>query len=169
VTTDSDFADLVLVGPPADGPPDEAAAADAVAAALVRGLPGIRPPATGLDVLLRSVSIEEGQAIPDPRPWTPTPLPGISRSILHVDIQAGRVTAYYHLEPGARIPTHRHTDEEDVYMLEGDLHCADGTVLGAGDYLRSAAGTRHRSLWSVGGCLCIMVSPLADEREQPDH
>ena len=143
MTTDPDFADL--------------------AAELAACAPEVAPPASGLQDLLRTVSTVEGTPGPDPGRWERTILPGIWQSILHVDEKNRRLTAYYRLDPGGRIPAHTHTGDEDVFILSGDLHCADGSVMRAGDLKRSTAGTFHPELWSVEGCVSLMVSPLDDE------
>ena len=152
MTTDPDFADLVLLGFPDGGSGDESSAAVEVAGVLGRSVPELLPPASGLDELLRTVSTVEGLTGPVPGPWEPTILPGISRSILHVDQENRRLTAYYRLDAGGRIPAHTHTGDEDVYVVSGDLHCADGTVMRAGDLRRATAGSFHPELWSVEGC-----------------
>jgi anti-sigma factor ChrR (cupin superfamily) len=164
VTTDPDFADLVLLGLPAGGSPDEGSAV-ALASALGQVIPEVRPPASGLDDLLRSVSVDEGVPTPAAEKWERTVLPGVLRRVLHVDEKNRRLTAYYELVPGGRIPAHTHTGDEDVFIVSGDLHCADGTVLRAGDLKRSTAGTFHPELWSVEGCVSLMVSPLDEEPE----
>jgi hypothetical protein len=164
VTTDPDLADLVLLGLPDGGSPDESSAV-ALAGLLGRGAPELPPPAAGLEDLLRTVSTEEGTPGPAPGKWERTVLPGVRRSVLHVDEKNRRLTAYYKLVPGGRIPAHTHTGDEDVFIVSGDLHCADGTVMRAGDLKRSTAGTFHPELWSVEGCVSLMVSPLDEEPE----
>jgi hypothetical protein len=167
VTTDPDYADLVLLGPPAGGSPDESSAV-ALASLLGQALPQVPPPASGLEDLLRTVSAEEGTPSTVSDRWERTVLPGVRRQVLHVDETNRRLTAYYKLVPGGRIPAHTHTGDEDVFIVSGDLHCADGTVMRAGDLKRSTAGTFHPELWSVDGCVSLMVSPLDDEPEMED-
>lgn len=167
MTSDADFADLVLTGPTAEGPADEAAAADMLAAALARSGPKVRPPASGLESLLLAVGSGNGEG--RKLNWRKTPLPGIFHSVLDVDAAKHRVTVFVRLDPGARIPPHTHGGEEDLYVVRGNLSCEDGTVLRAGDYLRSPAGSFHSGLWSDEGCLCVMVSSVGKGRDGDPH
>ncbi len=56
------------------------------------------------------------------------------------------------MEPGARTLTHDHAGYEDFLILEGELIDEDGLVLGPGDHVSYAPGTRHHS-HSPKGCL----------------
>ena len=55
------------------------------------------------------------------------------------------------LAPGTEVPEHDHPGGEEVFVLEGGIEDEDGRY-GAGDWLRSPAGSRHR-VRSEQGCL----------------
>ena len=72
------------------------------------------------------------------------------------------------MEPGAATIAHSHRRNEDYLVLEGDLIEPDGRVLGPGDFVHYAPGTRHNSR-TEKGCLLIgcdwgdAVEPAPDE------
>ncbi len=72
------------------------------------------------------------------------------------------------MEPGAATIAHTHRRNEDYLILEGDLIQPDGRVLGPGDFVHYAPGTRHNSR-TEKGCLLIggdwgdAVEPAPDE------
>jgi quercetin dioxygenase-like cupin family protein len=53
------------------------------------------------------------------------------------------------MEPGVVMPPHRHTGPTHVFQLEGRRRLADGTIVGAGDYVHEPAG--HVDAWEVIG------------------
>ncbi|MFQ6023771.1 MAG: cupin domain-containing protein [Acidiferrobacterales bacterium] len=59
------------------------------------------------------------------------------------------------MDPGAETTEHTHAHREEFMILQGDLIENDGTVLGPGDYVCFAPGTRHNSR-TKDGCLLIV-------------
>ncbi|HWW75527.1 MAG TPA: cupin domain-containing protein, partial [Pyrinomonadaceae bacterium] len=53
--------------------------------------------------------------------WRPTGDAGISYKLLYADRERGTYTTLVRMEPGARIPAHRHVGVEQCLVLEGDL------------------------------------------------
>ena len=69
-----------------------------------------------------------------------------------------RITFLIRAQPGAEFPAHQHDDDEEAYVLTGDLSF-DDLVLGAGDYHLARPGVRH----PVGrtprqGCMLLITA-----------
>src|SRR5262245_60778175 len=60
------------------------------------------------------------------------------------DQATGRFTELVRMDRGIRYPPHRHTDTEELNLLEGDL-AVERQVLRAGDYCAVIVGTIHGS------------------------
>lgn len=81
-------------------------------------------------------------------PWIPAG-PGISKKLLALFPERGEWVTLLRLEPGARIPLHRHQGEVHGYLLSGSRRLVpEGRVLGPGDYQYEPAG--HVDTWSAG-------------------
>jgi anti-sigma factor ChrR (cupin superfamily) len=80
---------------------------------------------------------------------------GVERKILFSG--GGRVTFLIRGQPGARFPSHEHDDDEDCYVLEGDI-TFDTLTLRAGDYHRVPPGIRHPKATTAGGCMLLMTA-----------
>lgn len=83
---------------------------------------------------------------------------GMSVKQLFFDRETGMVTTLLKMEPGTRIPLHRHRGIEQCYVIEGDFH-ADNQSLGAGDFHCAQAGSIHQPVYTVGGALVLIVAP----------
>lgn len=59
------------------------------------------------------------------------------------------------MEPGARLPAHRHPAVEECIMIEGDLTLG-GVALSAGDYQRMSPGSRHPTGRTLAGCVAFI-------------
>jgi quercetin dioxygenase-like cupin family protein len=79
---------------------------------------------------------------------------GIDRKILH-RAPSGRLTYLVRGQPGARLPAHQHDDDEEIYVLEGDLTLGPLT-LRAGDYHLAPRGFHHPTATTAGGCLLLV-------------
>ncbi|CAN5325255.1 hypothetical protein BH23VER1_BH23VER1_05110 [soil metagenome] len=88
--------------------------------------------------------------------WREAPFRGVRYKELSAARGSGFVVILGDLAPGARIPGHYHRRAEEVYVLSGDL-CTHGRELGAGDYMRAAAGTTHGTAISKNGCRAIVI------------
>jgi quercetin dioxygenase-like cupin family protein len=82
---------------------------------------------------------------------------GILLKFLLRDQATGRFTALVRMDRGIRYPPHRHTDTEELYLLEGDL-AVERQVLRAGDYCAAIAGTIHGSTYSQDSCTFILIA-----------
>ena len=100
--------------------------------------------------------------------WRPTADPGVSFKLLFVDREHATVTTLVRMEPGARIPAHRHLGLEQCLVLEGDLN-SGGIEMSAGDFNCSMPGSVHDELTTKGGALFIIISPERYERVGPRH
>ncbi|HEX3151438.1 MAG TPA: cupin domain-containing protein [Gemmataceae bacterium] len=160
----TDLADLALFGP-TQADPALCREADAVVVALARMARPVPPPPDMRARLMSLTAIEPRPYVKTAAdgPWEDWLVPGLSRRVLYVDKANQRVTMLLRLVAGGRLPEHPHPGVEEVYLLEGDLHGADGNVLWAGDYQRSEAGTVHIEQWSVGGCTALLIAPMFDE------
>jgi quercetin dioxygenase-like cupin family protein len=86
-----------------------------------------------------------------------TLVPGVERKMLWRDGPNGRATFLIRGRPGARFPAHPHHDDEECYVLEGDLSF-DTLTLRAGDYHVAPRGTPHPKATTAGGCLLLMTA-----------
>ncbi|HYY95745.1 MAG TPA: cupin domain-containing protein [Pyrinomonadaceae bacterium] len=90
--------------------------------------------------------------------WRPTADAGVRFKLLFVDRERSTVTTLVRMEPGARIPAHRHLGVEQCLLLEGDLR-AGGIEMSAGDFNCSLPGSIHEDLTTEGGALFLIVAP----------
>jgi quercetin dioxygenase-like cupin family protein len=66
------------------------------------------------------------------------------------------------MEPGSRYGNHRHTQTEELYVLEGSCYCG-GRLLGPGDYHRAEAGSIHLDTHTEEGSLMLMIASVQNE------
>lgn len=95
-------------------------------------------------------------------PWQETGIAGIRMRMLHRDGDRARFTVLVQMDPGSAFPSHRHTEVEELYMLQGDIQVA-GQRFGAGDYCRAEAGSLHGIHTTQRGCLFLAVASTKDE------
>lgn len=81
--------------------------------------------------------------------------PGVERKVLRFDRARQRVTFLVRGAPGARFPSHAHDDDEECYVLSGDLSFGPLT-LRAGDFHLAVPGMAHPVGTTVGGCMLLM-------------
>lgn len=94
--------------------------------------------------------------------WLPTEDEGVSYKMLYADRERGTVTSLVRMEPGARIPRHRHLGVEQCLVIEGDVRSGHHRM-GAGDFNCSLPDSVHDELTSDGGALLLFVAPAAYE------
>lgn len=82
-------------------------------------------------------------------------LPGIDVRVLHQDADNATQTALWRLAPGARIPPHPHSKDEECLILEGVL-THQGVDYQSGDYMRAPAGSRHDTITSRDGAIMLI-------------
>lgn len=66
------------------------------------------------------------------------------------------------MAPGATLASHRHTDIEESFILEGELFIS-GMRMRPGDYCRAEAGSLHTGVTTKTGCVFLAVASLQNE------
>ncbi|MFL6973014.1 MAG: cupin domain-containing protein [Xanthobacteraceae bacterium] len=82
---------------------------------------------------------------------------GVERKVLYRTEE--RVTYLIRGQPGARQPGHAHDDDEEIYLLQGDLTMGTLT-LRAGDFHLARRGVQHPTATTAEGCM-LLVSAAA--------
>jgi anti-sigma factor ChrR (cupin superfamily) len=100
--------------------------------------------------LFQSVGLDEGD-------WEKA-ADGVFVKTLFVDRFKRTVTSLIKLEPGSRLPQHRHLGIEESIIIEGDCR-VNGEVFRPGDYRRAMAGTTDSEVTTEHGTIFMMVSP----------
>jgi anti-sigma factor ChrR (cupin superfamily) len=90
--------------------------------------------------------------------WVPF-VPGIRIKTLRRDEADGTQTSLWRIEPGAQVPPHPHTREEECLVLEGSV-IHDGVEYFAGDFLLAPPGERHQPFLAPRGALLMIRSEL---------
>lgn len=90
--------------------------------------------------------------------WTAVS-PGLRIKVLNEIAALGRQTFMAELSPGAQYADHDHPQDEEIYMISGDLIIGN-VVLGAGDFHIARAGRHHPMHRSLTGCLCIISQAM---------
>jgi quercetin dioxygenase-like cupin family protein len=85
-----------------------------------------------------------------------TASPGMRVKLLHRMPEIRRQTVLLDIDPGASYPGHAHEQDEEIYIISGDL-VIGSVVLGPGDFHVSPKGSRHPAATSRGGCRCIVA------------
>ena len=80
---------------------------------------------------------------------------GLRIKVLNEIKNVGRHTFMAELAPGAEYVDHDHDQDEEIYMISGDLIIGN-IVLNAGDFHVARAGRHHPVHTSRAGCLCII-------------
>jgi anti-sigma factor ChrR (cupin superfamily) len=79
----------------------------------------------------------------------------IWKKVLSKDTETGRSMYLLRCKPGALIPTHKHRRDEHVFVIEGELWVGR-SLLKAGDFQLSKAGSRHPTIRTATGCLVLV-------------
>jgi len=85
--------------------------------------------------------------------------PGLHIKVLNRIESLGRHTFMARLAPGAEYIEHDHDQDEEIYMIEGDLVIGE-LVLKAGDFHVARTGKHHPVHRSRTGCLCIISQAI---------
>jgi anti-sigma factor ChrR (cupin superfamily) len=96
--------------------------------------------------------------------WKPF-VPGIRIKTLRRDAAEGTQTSLWRIEPGAAVPPHPHTREEECLVLEGSV-IHDGVEYFPGDFLLAPPGERHHPFEAPNGALLMIRSELIPDPEQ---
>jgi len=86
--------------------------------------------------------------------WQPL-CDGIDIKTLWHSTQSRRHVFLVRIKPGAILPEHRHSGDEECMVLEGDM-VVNGVTFGPGDFQVAFANTVHPVITSVGGCTCMI-------------
>lgn len=82
---------------------------------------------------------------------------GVERKMLWSAGPNGRVTFLVRVAPGAKILAHEHHDDEECYVVSGDV-TFDTLTLNAGDYHLARRGIPHAQGSSVNGCVLLVTA-----------
>jgi anti-sigma factor ChrR (cupin superfamily) len=159
-----------------DGYAEESAVFDAVVTSLALSAPEQTPSADVRERLLARAAGEASQKGRYEVEKQPASLPpqlrcvrlaegkwdqaaeGVFVKTLFVDQNRGTVTSLVRLEPGARLPRHRHLGIEESVVIEGDCR-VNGEVLMPGDYRCAMAGTTDGETTTKHGTTFLMIAP----------
>ncbi len=94
--------------------------------------------------------------------WLRTPYPGVTMKPVYRHPVTGEVTQLVRFEPGAKLPPHQHTADEQCLVVEGDIRMGN-TVFRAGDFTWAKKDSQHHVLTSEEGCLLLIVASPEDE------
>ena len=88
--------------------------------------------------------------------------PGVTAKVLSFDCNFSQNHGTPTVCPGTSYAPHRHTEVEELYVLEGGCSIA-GREMTVGDYHRAEAGTEHHDTSSDDGCLLLVISSPRNE------
>jgi anti-sigma factor ChrR (cupin superfamily) len=86
--------------------------------------------------------------------------PGLKIKELNRIVAQNRMTFMAWLQPGAEYVDHDHDQDEEIYMIEGDLIIGE-VVLKAGDFHVARAGRHHPVHRTRTGCICIISQAVS--------
>lgn len=89
--------------------------------------------------------------------WERTAFKDIETKVLFRNPHNGMVTLLFRMAAGTSLPSHRHAEVEESYVLEGDLTIS-GVAMKPGDYCRAEAGSIHADISTHGGCQFISIT-----------
>jgi anti-sigma factor ChrR (cupin superfamily) len=132
---------------------------------LLLDAPEVEPPAELFDRIRARVAAEQPKAIEIPGSRTVRAdegkwqfiCPGIERKLLWHDRDKKRITFLIRAQAGAEFPAHAHDDDEEAYVISGDL-IFDDLVLNAGDYHLARPGVQHPVGRTKGGCMLLVTA-----------
>ncbi len=93
--------------------------------------------------------------------WLASAIPGITVKVLSMDRARNSATLLVRAEPGAVYPPHRHSGNEDCYVLSGSIQVA-GQRLFAGDFHHAEADSDHGELSTETGAEVLLVVAASD-------
>lgn len=78
--------------------------------------------------------------------------------------QAGVLSYLLRLEPGARLPPHRHPQDEECIVIDGSLRVGTGAAFGPGSYHLAHGGALHATISTDTGATIFLrgAVPQAD-------
>jgi len=94
--------------------------------------------------------------------WQPF-LDGVHIKVLHES--AGTLSYLMRLQPGARVPAHRHPRDEECVVLEGSLRVGRQLELGPGGYHLAHRGALHAGLSTETGATVFLRGAVPQLRD----
>ena len=85
---------------------------------------------------------------------------GVERKMLWSKGPNDRKTFLLRMRAGAHYVAHHHEDDEECFVLSGDL-TFDTLTLRAGDYHLARRGASHPAATTVGGCVVLITAAAA--------
>jgi anti-sigma factor ChrR (cupin superfamily) len=85
--------------------------------------------------------------------------PGVDVKILRADPERRDQTVLIRMQPGAVVVGHRHTQEEECWVLEGEIFIGEHR-LGQGDMHVARPGAVHAPIHAPGGALLLIRSEM---------
>jgi anti-sigma factor ChrR (cupin superfamily) len=85
---------------------------------------------------------------------------GVERKLLLAKGPNNRETFLVRMAPGAYYGGHEHADDEECYVISGDISF-DTLTLHGGDYHLARRGVPHPSASSAAGCLLLITAAAA--------
>lgn len=89
--------------------------------------------------------------------WIPL-FAGGACKVLFTEPSNGYVTSLLKLDPGARIPNHRHRGNEQCLIVAGEFRMND-KVYKPGDFTVALDGSEHLDIYTETGGVLLLVSP----------
>lgn len=89
--------------------------------------------------------------------WSPM-ADGVFMKELFVNKARGTTTFLLRIEPGGKVPPHRHNSIEEIFVLEGQCYI-NSEILQPGDYRCAQAGTADHLLTSENGTTVLVIGP----------
>lgn len=93
--------------------------------------------------------------------WESYSLPGVMVGTLYIDDEKRQIAYFVRAESGIQFPAHRHANNEEIIVLEGDLRIG-GKTYSSGDRIYSTPGSLHQPE-TLDGCLLFLRTSLDDE------
>lgn len=94
--------------------------------------------------------------------WQPF-LDGVHIKVLHES--EGTLSYLMRLQPGARVPAHRHPRDEECVVLEGSLRVGTHVEVGQGGYHLAHRGALHACLSTVTGATVFLRGAVPQLRD----
>jgi anti-sigma factor ChrR (cupin superfamily) len=85
--------------------------------------------------------------------------PGVEVKVLRMDRERNDQTVLIRMQPGSVVVGHRHTQEEECLILEGEVYIGDYR-LSAGDMHVARAGAVHERIRAPRGALLMIRSEM---------
>ena len=97
------------------------------------------------------------------KPWSSEDGSDTGESLIQINSsgQDGVGFHIYRMAPGTTTTPHRHTEDEEFFVIEGELTDNDGTTYRAGDLVWLKKDTEHYS-YSEKGCTLVVYIKTAE-------